>query len=374
MAEETVRSIDAREADGSSAAVVVPDVPLLHTRQFLPFDGFPNTVTKDSTARVQVDAVLTHLNSQSKRVVKLNVAAINNEVVHHVRQALALRFKDNAAKPAVSFVVGKLRHPDAMVGIDAVGMLPKSDSKAVEFGLGQFEDSTVSATLPSGPKVYVSGQAEKGRDIAEMTRRTMESLVATLKHLGLEPADVVQVKSFLGPITAADEAEREISKFFSVTPPLVFVEWTTAPSIEIEVIASGNRAGVKIDDTVEYITPPGMTASPVFSRVARMEAGPTIYISGLYGTSSGNGAAETAEIFDQLGKLLEKIGSDFRHLIKATYYASTDEASAKLNELRPRYYDPKRPPAASKAPVAGTGLEGKTLTLDMIAAPRKKAN
>ena len=105
-----------------------------------------------------------------------------------------------------------------------------------------------------------------------------------------------------------------------------------------------------------------------------MAAGPTIYISGLYGTSNGNGAAETGEIFDQLGKLLEKSGSDFRHLVKATYYVSTDEASAKLNELRPKYYDPKRPPAASKAPVTGTGLEGKTLTLDMIAAPRAKAD
>src|SRR5207342_3263560 len=100
---------------------------------------------------------------------------------------------------------------------------------------------------PSGPKVYVSGQAEKGKDITEMTRRTMESLVATLKHMGLEPGDVVQVKSFLGPITAADEAEREIKTFFSTTPPLVFVEWTTTPSIEIELVASGNRANVKFD-------------------------------------------------------------------------------------------------------------------------------
>jgi hypothetical protein len=56
--------------------------------------------------------------------------------------------------------------------------------------------------------------------------------------------------------------------------------------------------------------------------------------------------------------------------VKATYYISTDEASAKLNQLRPRFYDPQRPPGASKAPVAGTGRAGKTITLDMIAVPR----
>ena len=75
-----------------------------------------------------------------------------------------------------------------------------------------------------------------------------------------------------------------------------------------------------------------MTASPVFSRVARMAAGPTIYTSGLYGASRGNGGAETREIFEHLRELLGKTGSDFKHLVKATYYVSSDEAGAKLND------------------------------------------
>jgi enamine deaminase RidA (YjgF/YER057c/UK114 family) len=367
-------TIGVREADGCSDAVRVADVALVHTRQFLPQDGPSRAGTNGSSARVQIDAVLAQLKRpELKDIVKLHVVAASDDVVAEVRKALVTWCMNNATRPAVSYVIGKLRNPDALVAIDAVAMSLWERSESVTFKRGSRDDSADLATLPPGPKVYVSGQAEKGKDIAEMTRRTMESLMATLKHLGLEPEDVVQVKSFLGPIAAADEAEREITKFFSTTPPLVFVEWTTAPAIEIELIASGNRAKVEMDDTVEFITPPGMTASPVFSRVARMAAGPTIYISGLYGTSNRNGAAETGEIFDQLGKLLEKTGSDFRHLVKATYYVSTDDANTKLNELRPKYYDPKCPPAASKAPVTGTGLEGKSLTLDMIAAPRAKA-
>ena len=44
--------------------------------------------------------------------------------------------------------------------------------------------------------------------------------------------------------------------------------------------------------------------------------------------------------------------------------------ASKLNELRPKFYDPKRPPAASKAFVPGVGLAGPSLMIDMIAVQR----
>jgi enamine deaminase RidA (YjgF/YER057c/UK114 family) len=103
--------------------------------------------------------------------------------------------------------------------------------------------------------------------------------------------------------------------------------------------------------------------------VARINHGPTIYLSGLYAARAKDAAEEVNEIFSTMRDLLEKTGSDLRHLAKATYYVSTHDASDKLNELRPRYYDPRRPPAASKAFVAGVGMPGKSLTLDMIAVP-----
>jgi hypothetical protein len=62
-------------------------------------------------------------------------------------------------------------------------------------------------------------------------------------------------------------------------------------------------------------------------------------------------------------------GSDLKHLVKATYYVSGDAVSLGLNQLRPRYYDPLRPPAASKAIVPGVGYSSRTLTMDMIAVP-----
>jgi enamine deaminase RidA (YjgF/YER057c/UK114 family) len=67
--------------------------------------------------------------------------------------------------------------------------------------------------------------------------------------------------------------------------------------------------------------------------------------------------------------VLKGTGSDWKHLVKATYYCSNNETSAKLNELRPKYYDPSRPPSASKALVNGVGRAARGLTIDMIVVP-----
>ena len=79
---------------------------------------------------------------------------------------------------------------------------------------------------------------------------------------------------------------------------------------------------------------------------------------------------QPSAIFGAVQKLLANTGSDLKHLAKATYYVASDDASNRLNEIRPRLYDPARPPAASKAMVTGTGIKGRKITLDMIAVKK----
>ena len=107
-----------------------------------------------------------------------------------------------------------------------------------------------------------------------------------------------------------------------------------------------------------------------------MSSGGVKYSSGMDAGSSGEVAMisiskQIHAIFASLKHVLGETGSDLKHLVKATYYPAADDPSAKLNEIRPEYYDPKRPPAASKAFVAGTGFAGRTITLDMIAVPAR---
>src|SRR5204862_2081058 len=143
------------------------------------------------------------------------------------------------------------------------------------------------------------------------------------------------------------------------------------PPIEIELMAAGKGPPAKESDSASFLTPPGTTSTKVFSRVGRINHGKIIYTSGLYGAKSQDATGQIREIFSTLGDLLRKTGSDFQHLIKATYYVSDNDASNKLNDLRPEFYNPQRPPAASKAKVKGVGQTGKTVTMDMIAVTDK---
>lgn len=376
---EQPRYVEPNQQIGVSAAVVVGDRPLVHTPQILPFDEKPPPTPTDPAVQIEsmldgIDKTLTDADSGLQRIVKLNVYVARSEFIDDVHRQLAVRFS-GTAKPAVSFVVTRLPNPDTVVAADAVATTSRDPGRAVQMAGAQESDRGIrsqSAVIPSGTRIYVSGQADRNESLVEATRGTLESLSSTLRHLGRRHADIVQLKAFLQPMSDVAVVEREIDSFFGEqpVPPVVFVEWKSAAAvpIEIELIAWGgmNRSG----DVVEYLTPPGMKPSPVFSRVTRINHSRSIYFSDVYAKAGlQDGPTEVRDVFNSLEDFLKQTGSDLRHLVKATYYVSGEEASRSLNELRPEYYDAARPPAASKAMVADVGRAGRGLTLDMIAVP-----
>lgn len=365
------------ESTGSAGAVRVGPVSLTHTEQALPVDRDGRLSGK--TIAEQLRVVQTRLEAAGHntgagldRCVKLNVYLSDTADAAAVQTILARRFH-GPHKPAVCYVTTKLPLAGALVAADAVIATPRDSRGPVEI-LPADGPRAGCAVLAPGGRVYIAGQAEPG-ELATATRRTLESLQQTLKFLQLDLTHVVQLKSFLTPMEESAAAEREIRSFFGdrPAPPLVFVEWqagATSP-IEIELIAAVPRDKLPADaPPVEYITPPGMTASPIFARAALVAAPQTIYVSGLYGADD-DPERQVRGIFEQLTGLLKPAGGDLKYLVKATYYVADEPASAMLNKLRPEYYDPQRPPAASKAPVRGVGRAERTLTLDMIAVPGK---
>src|SRR5581483_585277 len=102
---------------GTSLAVIVDAGPLAHTAQFLPLDDEGRLIGKGETA-IQIEQVLANLGTaltaagtDLDRAVKINVYATSPEVVAEVKKALARTFRGEV-KPAVSFVTGKLAHPE----------------------------------------------------------------------------------------------------------------------------------------------------------------------------------------------------------------------------------------------------------------------
>lgn len=365
---------------GLSQAVVVPDAPLVHTAQLWPISADGTLAADDVLTQFDqlwsnLSAVLVAAGSSTEQLVKLNFYTAGDDVAALVRAQLA----DHVPKdrlPAVSYVSGELAWPGAFLALDAVALTP-AESRSAPLTAERTDDVSLSGSqwsiLPAGARAYISGQAEPG-DLTQATTATLESLTRTLKYLGLTRSMVVQLKAFVAPIADADVVRQAVAQYFDgPSPPLVLVEWQAGGThpIEIELIASAGAADPNAAEAVEYLTPAGMQASPVFSRVVRVRHGGSIYISGLYGDEGQNAEGEVRTIFTHLSDLLVESGSDLRHLVKATYYVSTDRSSAALNDLRPEFYDPARPPAASKAPVTAVGQAWRTVTLDMLAAPVK---
>ncbi len=375
-----IRPISPNSETGTSAAVLVSGSHLAHTTQILPL-GPDGSVTDKGDAGRQagrclelLDGALRDAGSELGRVVKLHICVASQDKLADVRQVLALRFSASL-KPAVTMVVSSTTHPEALVAMDAVAATdttpsPRAAGMVMSARLKSQGSGATVAILPEGARaVYVSGQSGAG-DLIEGTRRTLDSLKRTIEFLGVKVPQIVQLKAFMAPATNVAVVRTELAKFFGTNtmPPLVIVEWVAPQPIEIEMIATTGDLPASVRENVSFATPPGMPASPVFSRVAVLNRGPTIYIGGMHGVQQTDANAQVRAVFASLEGVLKEVDGSMRHLLKATYYVTDDASNNELNRLRPGYFDPRRPPAASKATVRGVGA-GRTVTVDMIATP-----
>jgi len=358
---------------GLSSAIRVSNADLVHTTQLLP-GAVIATEADLQTADVltSLGELLREFQSSGDDIVKLNVYVRDAEVRDAFATTLA-RWGESRL-PSVSYVATPLPDERALVALDAVfvSRLPNAQRLPTLHRVARIAEEkrhSQAAVLPAGDVVYVAGQAEPGA-LVEATRATLDGLLKTLAHLALDRRHIVQVKCFLQPMSDVATVNEQMAAFFGdgLIPPVSYVEWISGSApIEIELVAWASPG--ESSDTLSYATPPWMKSSPVFSRLSRIHGNDRIYTSGLYSELAGSGEEQVRAVFKQLRQVLDLSGSDLRHLAKATYYVSDADASRQLNQLRPEYYDPQRPPAASKATVADVAGKNRSLTLDMIAAP-----
>ena len=360
----------------TASAVLVDNAALAHTTQLVAGKrrlASVNHEIKDVFDKLSV--VLTDLGSSPTDLVKLNVYVADTETATAAMKFLSSWCPDRV-RPAVATVVTALPH-GRKFALDAVFVAWRVEdiTRVIHrVGADDAEKATarksLASVLPKGDVVYISGQAQPG-DLANAAKSTLEGLMETLKFLKLRRSDIVQLKCFLQPMSEVEIVDREIMAFFgdATVPVVSHVEWIAGGSrpIEIELVAAAPRT--KTADTVSYYTPPSQKASPVFSRVARIHGNCRIYVSGVISEKASDGTGQVHSIFQQLIRQLKPARSNLRHLAKATYYVADADVSSQLNKIRPHYYDPKRPPAASKAMVRGTGNKDRTITVDIVAAP-----
>lgn len=380
-----VRYVPLDAPAGTSQAVVVQNLPLIHTRQLLPLDR-EGQVVGDGTVETQIeqlldnlDAVLTAAGSGLNQLVRLNVYAIAPPTVDGVREQLRKRL-DPAVRPAMTAVLTPLPHRQALVALDAVAVAAADSSVSPAAAVNRQRCEAICgnndyadwSVLPSDGAAYLSGIPAEGGLAESAIGRSMTALIKTLTQLQLTPAHVVQLKVFLRPATSSDAALQELKKFFpeQILPPVVFVEWIALAPVEIELIAQLPPAD-QAAPHVQYYTPPGLRPVPTFSRVALVRGSRQIYTAGLFARTAGRGEDQARDVFAQLQTILDQTGSDLRHLAKASYFVFDDDAGRGFDRVRPVFFDPLRPPAASKVMVYGVGQAGRTLTMDMIAVEKE---
>ena len=342
------------------AAVVPAGATLAVTGEVFPPTADGVVVNQDVAGQLDgalknLATVLSKVGASLNTVARLNLYAATPEAAISARKALDARLKC-----PVSAVVTPSPQPGALVALDAVAVATAKTSP----------DPGNVRVFQSDRAVYVSGMAAPG-DMAAATHDTLEKLGGVLEFLKIDRKDVVHVKSFLHHADDVAASAGELAKFFNGNPPpATWVQWTMKDPIEIEMVAQG--AVQTKGETVTYHTPPDVKPSPLYSRIATVHGGKTIYTSGVYaGAKAPDAAGETRLALTALRELVKKSGGDFENLVKATYYPATDGTSAALNQIRPEFYNPQRPPAASKAPVAHTGDAESELTLDLIAVTPK---
>jgi enamine deaminase RidA (YjgF/YER057c/UK114 family) len=333
--------------------------------------GRGDATTQAARVLVNIDSALKTARTDLDNLVRLHVYVADASVTPQIDRMLRQFFRRRTL-PAVTVVETAMPRPGMLVTMDAIAATAwRSDGgRPLRLSTSALPQRTERAShvaiQPQGPFVIVSGRSAPG-DFEPAVRATMESLRGDLEGVDLTFDDVVQIKSFLGDMSRAEQLEQVVAEFFdgARVPPQVVTEWRQESAVvEIELIAASSRPTG--GERVEYVEP----VSGRFSRVARVNGGRPVLTSGLYGKSS-DPIEQVPEMFAELLQLVKEAGSDMAHLVKATYYVADKLADQEINAIRPTLYDPRRPPAASKLSVRGTGRTGKASTFDMIAVTVK---
>jgi enamine deaminase RidA (YjgF/YER057c/UK114 family) len=360
-----VQRLPRAERVGTAWSVRVPDGPLVWT-------GLVFAADNSTDARRQADGALDALRDTLSAagadlagVVRLNAYVANASAMPAVHAAMAARFASSPV--AFSLVPTPLTAAGALVAFEAVATTARAP-RGVEVV------NPLATVMPAGAKLFISGQAERGTDLASGVKLTMAGLQRTLTHFGLGKADVVQVKAFIRPFAEHAVAQREIAASFEggPVPAVVLMEWVSDLHTEIEIVAAAPKLAVPAGDTVAFLSLPWLTTSPRYSRAAVVPAEtPLIFIGGIEGGDGADPRTQMKTIFERLGSALFDAGSSYRHLAKATYYLADPKARAFLGDIRGVYFDPARPPAASALEMTTLGFPGRAAVIDMIAVPVK---
>lgn len=121
-------------------------------------------------------------------------------------------------------------------------------------------------------------------------------------------------------------------------------------SVQSEPIGGFGLATTQGGATIERMNPSGLSTPTGYSHVVSTRGGKTIYIAGQVafdakGTLVGKGdlAAQTKQVFENLGTALRAAGATFANVVKTNYYMRDASQVAVVREIRSKYFTSELP-------------------------------
>lgn len=115
---------------------------------------------------------------------------------------------------------------------------------------------------------------------------------------------------------------------------------------------------MKLDDQVKFINPDTLPAGRGYSSVVEVSHARTVYISGQIAMNkegkvvgTGDMAAQTKQVFENIKLALEAASVDFNHVIKLTFFLTDISQMPAVREIRDQYINKANPPASSAVEV-----------------------
>lgn len=371
------------DSRGFAQAVIAGGQCLLVSRQILPVDregrlapgGEPPGRWQSQVEQLlaNLEALLNENGSGWDKLVRVHGYVANPQAAGVLVEGLAKRIPDGQ-RPALALVETPLPLGGADLAVDVLAISAENVDvltlrrSAQIWGEEGFADV---ALVPVSGLAFFSGYPEKGEP-AEAASKSLAGLLELGQQLGVVRADIAFLKVFAQPVGLSEVVKTKLRSVFAdqLVPPVAYVEWIASAPVEIEMIAVLRTLSALQDGKIRFYNPPGVKPSPTFTRVVLTAPGVYAFTGGVTAEQASDGTGEVRAIFEDLGNILREIGSDFRHLIKATYYVSGKESSTALDKLRPEYFDPSCPPAASKVTVHGVAVPDRSIVVDMIALVR----
>ena len=121
-------------------------------------------------------------------------------------------------------------------------------------------------------------------------------------------------------------------------------------SVQSEPIGGIGLATAQGGAQIERMNPAGLSTPTGYSHLVTTRGGKTVYIAGQVafdakGTLIGKGdlAAQTTQVFENLGTALKAAGATFANVVKTNYYMRDASQVAVVREIRSKYFTGELP-------------------------------